>query len=192
MRIVEFAEIEESSPDTLEGSFTDDLIQSKTWLCKKLKEGLKGKCARTIYILGSWYGNLAMLLQKEGVIFDEIILVENDEEKLRASQELLKPFFKPGKLVFLNTDARDVVYDKPGIVINTSVNDMKSTWYNVVPDGYRVIVQGRDQASGARTKIADLEQFTDLFPMRKINYLGSRDFTDPETSYTRYMKICVK
>jgi hypothetical protein len=55
-----------------------------------------------------------------------------------------------------------------------------------------VIVQGRDQASGAVTKIADLEQFTDLFPMRKVNYLGSKDFTDPETSYTRYMKIGVK
>jgi hypothetical protein len=133
-----------------------------------------------------------MLLQKEGVIFDHIVLVENDEDKLETSHELLKPFFKPGKLIFLNTDARDVIYDKPGIIINTSVNDMKSTWYNVVPDGYRVIVQGRDQASGAVTKIADLEQFTDLFPMRKVNYLGSKDFTDPETSYTRYMKIGVK
>jgi hypothetical protein len=188
MRIVEFV-LDETSPDTLEGSFTDDLIQSKTWLCKKLKEGLKGKCARTIYILGSWYGNLAMLLQKEGIVFDEIVLVENDEDKLRASAQLLKPFFKPGKLVFLNTDARDVIYDKPGIIINTSVNDMKPSWYDVVPDGYRVMIQGRDQASGAITKIADMEQFTDMFPMRKVNYLGNRDFTDPETRYTRYMKI---
>ena len=188
MRIVEFI-LDETSPDTLEGSFTDDLIQSKTWLCKKLKEGLKGKCARTIYILGSWYGNLAMLLQKEGIVFDEIVLVENDEDKLRASAQLLKPFFKPGKLVFLNTDARDVIYDKPGIIINTSVNDMKPSWYDAVPDGYRVIIQGRDQASGSITKIADMEQFTDMFPMRKVNYLGNRDFTDPETRYSRYMKI---
>jgi hypothetical protein len=188
MRIVEFI-LDETSPDTLEGSFTDDLIQSKTWLCKKLKEGLKGKCARTIYILGSWYGNLAMLLQKECIVFDEIVLVENDEDKLRASAQLLKPFFKPGKLVFLNTDARDVIYDKPGIIINTSVNDMKPSWYDVVPDGYRVMIQGRDQASGAITKIADMEQFTDMFPMRKVNYLGTRDFTDPETRYSRYMKI---
>lgn len=191
MRIVEFV-LDETSPDTLEGSFTDDLIQSKTWLCKKLKEGLKGKCARTIYILGSWYGNLAMLLQKEGIVFDEIVLVENDEEKLRASAQLLKPFFKPGKLVFLNTDARDVIYDKHGIIINTSVNDMKPSWYDVVPDGYRVIIQGRDQADGAVTKIADMKQFDDMFAMRKVNYLGNRDFTDPETRYTRYMKIGVK
>jgi hypothetical protein len=130
-----------------------------------------------------------MLLQKEGIVFDEIVLVENDEDKLRASAQLLKPFFKPGKLVFLNTDARDVIYDKPGIIINTSVNDMKPSWYDVVPDGYHVMIQGRDQANGAVTKIADMEQFTDMFPMRKVNYLGNRDFTDPETRYTRYMKI---
>jgi hypothetical protein len=130
-----------------------------------------------------------MLLQKEGIVFDEIVLVENDEDKLRASAQLLKPFFKPGKLVFLNTDARDVIYDKPGIIINTSVNDMKPSWYDAVPDGYRVIIQGRDQASGSITKIADMEQFTDMFPMRKVNYLGNRDFTDPETRYSRYMKI---
>lgn len=188
MRIVEFV-LDETSPDTLEGSFTDDLIQSKTWLCKKLKEGLGGKCARTIYVLGSWYGNLALLLQKEGIIFDEIVLVENDEEKLRASQKLLKPFFKPGKLIFLNTDARDMIYDKPGIIINTSVNDMKPSWYDIVPDGYRVIVQGRDQASGAVNKIVDIKQFDDMFAMSKVNYLGKRDFEDPETRYTRYMKI---
>lgn len=191
MRIVEFV-LDETSPDTLEGSFTDDLIQSKTWLCKKLKEGLGGKCARTIYLLGSWYGNLALLLQREGIIFDEIVLVENDEEKLRASQKLLKPFFKPGKLIFLNTDARDMIYDKPGIIINTSVNDMKPSWYDIVPDGYRVIVQGRDQANNAVNKIADMKQFDDMFAMSKVNYLGKRDFEDPETRYTRYMKIGVK
>jgi hypothetical protein len=66
---------------------------------------------------------------------------------------------------------------------------MKPSWYDVVPDGYHVMIQGRDQANGAVTKIADMEQFTDMFPMRKVNYLGNRDFTDPETRYSRYMKI---
>ncbi len=182
----------EASPDTLEGSFTDDLVNSKLWLCDKLKQGLKGKCARTIYILGSWYGNLAMLLQKEGITFDDIVLIDNDENVLRTSQSVLKPFFKPGKLVFLNTDAKDVIYDKPGIIINTSVNDMDTSWYDNVPEGRRVIIQGRDQVSKAVNKIADMNQFDDMFPMTKVNYLGSRDYNDPETDYTRYMKIGTK
>ena len=42
------------------------------------------------------------------------------------------------------------------------------------------------------TKIADMKQFDDMFPMSKTYYLGKRDFTDPETRYTRYMKIGVK
>lgn len=192
MRIVEFTELDESSPDTLEGSFTEDLINSKLWLCDKLKQGLKGRCAGTIYILGSWYGNLAMLLQKEGVTFDDIVLIDNDEDVLRTSHKLLNPFFKPGKLIFLNTEAKDVIYDKPGIIINTSVNDMDTDWYDDVPEGRRVIIQCRDKASGAVTKIADMKQFDDMFPMRKVNYLGRRDFQDPETGYTRYMKIGVK
>lgn len=179
----------EASPDTLEGSFTDDLVNSKLWLCDKLKQGLKGKCARTIYVLGSWYGNIAMLLDKQGIVFDDIVLIDNDEEVLSTSQKLLKPFFKPGKLIFLNTDAKDVIYDKPGLIINTSVNDMETDWYDNVPVGRRVIIQGRDQNSGARVKIADMKQFDDMFSMDKVNYLGSRDFTDPETGYTRYMKI---
>lgn len=191
MRIVEFV-LNEVSPDTIEGSFTDDLIQSKQWLCEKLKQGLRGKCARTIYILGSWYGNLAMLLDKSNIIYDEMILVDNDEDVLSASQSLLKPFLDPGKLIFLNTDAKDVIYDKPGIIINTSSNDMDTSWYDSVPKGRKVIIQGRDQTSKAVTKIADLEQFDDMFPMSKVNYLGSRDFRDPKTDYTRYMKIGTK
>ena len=120
------------------------------------------------------------------------MLIDNDEEVLSTSQKLLKPFFKPGKLIFLNTDAKDVIYDKPGLIINTSVNDMKTDWYDNVPEGRKIIIQGRDQNSGAITKIADMKQFDDMFPMSKTYYLGKRDFTDPETRYTRYMKIGVK
>lgn len=191
MRIQEF-KLDEASPDTLEGSFTDDLIQSKKWLCKKLKEGLKDKSARTIYILGSWYGNLALLLQKENIVFDELVLIENDEEKLKASRLLLKPFFKPSELVFLNTDAKDMIYNKPGIIINTSVNDMKSDWYDNVPNGFKVIVQGRNEADDAVTEIEDLSQFNNMFPMTKTYYLGKSEFEDPETAYTRFMKIGAK
>lgn len=179
----------EASPDTLEGSFTHDLVDSKLWLCNKLKQGLGDKCARTIYILGSWYGNLALFLDKQGIVFDKIVLVDNDEDVLLSSDKMLRPLFKPGKLVFLGVDAKDVIYKDPGIVINTSINDMKPDWYDKVPNGMRVIVQGRDSVSGAETKIADMKQFDDMFPMNKVNYLGRRNFLDPETDYTRYMKI---
>lgn len=178
----------EASPDTLEGSFTDDLVISKTWLADKLKQGYKDKCVRTIYILGSWYGNLALFLQKAGLVFDNIVLVDKDTNVLKASEKLLRPVFDPGKLIFIDTDAKDVIYDKPGIVINTSINDMNTDWYDNVPKGMRVVIQGRDSVDGP-TRIADMEQFTDMFPMSKTEYLGKKELSDPETEYTRYMKI---
>lgn len=187
MRIVEFV-LDEASPDTLEGSFTDDLITSKQWLADKLKQGYGDKCARTIYILGSWYGNLALILQKAGIVFDHIVLVDKDEDVLRTSSKLLGPLFDKGKLIFIGADAKDVIYDKPGIVINTSINDMSTDWYDNVPDGMRIVVQGRD-AVDSGTRIADMKQFDDMFPMSKVNYLGKKELVDPETEYTRYMKI---
>lgn len=179
----------EASPNTLEGSLTDDLVTSKQWLANKVKEGLGNKCARTIYVLGSWYGNLAYILQKAGIVFDHIVLIDIDDSVLKTSERLLRPLFNDGQLIFLHTDAKDVIYDKPGIVINTSINDMSTDWYDVVPEGMPVVVQGRDSVSGSKTKVADMKQFDDMFPMTVVNYLGKKELQDPETDYTRYMKI---
>jgi hypothetical protein len=180
--------VKEASPDTLEGSFTDDLVTSKQWLADKLKQGYKDRCVGAIYILGSWYGNLALFLQKAGVEFDVLILIDKDNSVLKTSEKLLRPLFDPGKLMFIDTDAKDVVYDKPGIVINTSINDMTTDWFNNIPKGMRVVIQGRDAVDGG-TRIADMKQFDDMFPMSKVNYLGKKELKDPETKYTRYMKI---
>lgn len=181
----------EESPDTLQGSFTDDLIVSKRWLANKLKKGLKNTPVGTIYILGSWYGNLAIFLQEAGINFDKMILIDKDTSVLKSSEKLLRPNFKSGELVFLSTDASDVVYDEPGIIINTSINDMSTDWYDNVPKNKLVVVQGRDKIDRG-TRIADMEQFDDMFPMTKSYYLGKKELRDPEKAYTRYMKIGLK
>lgn len=184
--------VKEESPDTVKGSFTDDLVLSKIWLAKTLKKILGDSCARTIYILGSWYGNLAFILDYEKIVFDKIVLVEIDEQSLGISEKGLRKIFEPGKLVFLHTDAKDMIYDDIGIVINTSINDMPTDWYENVPNGMPVIVQGRDNLGTVDTMIADMEQFDDMFPMSKVSYLGKKELHDPEKEYTRYMKIGVK
>ncbi|MGA1047707.1 MAG: hypothetical protein ACO3UU_06830 [Minisyncoccia bacterium] len=181
----------EASPDTLEGSFTDDLVISKQWLANKLKQGYKDKCVGSIYILGSWYGNLALFLQKANVVFDSLILIDKNNSVLKTSEKLLRPLFNSGKLIFINTDAKDVVYDKQGIVINTSINDMNTDWYNNVPKGKRVLIQGRDNVDGT-IRINNMEQFVDMFPLSKVEYVGKKELSDPETDYTRYMMIGVK
>ena len=120
------------------------------------------------------------------------MLVETDQEALDISEKLLRKDFDPGILVFLHTDAKDMIYDDIGVIINTSVNDMPIDWYDNVPDGMPIIVQGRDNLGTVDTMIADMEQFDDMFPMSSVNYLSKKELHDPEKEYTRYMKIGVK
>ena len=46
MRSHEF--VKEASPETLEGSFTEDLVASKKWLADKLKQGYGDKWGRCL------------------------------------------------------------------------------------------------------------------------------------------------
>lgn len=74
MRISEF------SPDTLQGSFTKDLIVSKNWLITEVSK-IHNKF-NVIYILGSWYGNLSLLLINKHIKFKKIINVDIDKDSL--------------------------------------------------------------------------------------------------------------
>lgn len=179
----------EASPDTLEGSFTPDLVESKTWLCKMLAKGLKGKNAGTIYALGSWYGNIGIFLQQAGVQFDKLVLVEPDEESLARSKELLDPLNDDGKLILLHQKAEDVVFKKPGIIINTSCNETGPVFLTKIPKGMLCAFQARNNVDDVLISTDDLQEFDELFPLEKTYYTGEKELADPETDYTRFMKI---
>jgi hypothetical protein len=184
-----YESISEASPDTLEGSFTPDLVASKTWLCELLAKGLKGKNAGTIYILGSWYGNMVVFLQQAGIKFNKIVLVEPDEEALLRSRELLKTVNDDGKLVLLSVKAEDVVYEKPGIIINTSCNETGPVFLTKLPDGMLVALQSRNNVDDVLIDTESLDEFSEYFPLSKIYYQGMKHLEDPETEYDRYMII---
>jgi len=179
----------EASPNTLEGSFTPDLVESKTWLAKMLAKGLKGKNAGTIYVLGSWYGNMGIFLQQAGVKFDKLVLIEPNEKWLRHSKELLDTLNDEGKLVLIHQKAEDVVYKKPGVVINTSCNETGPVFLTKLPDNMLCLLQARNNVDDVLISTEDLQEFDELFPLGKTYYTGERELADPETDYTRYMKI---
>lgn len=183
--------LDEESPNTLRGSFSKDLISSKKWLCKILKQIAGNQNLGKIYVLGSWYGNLALFIQKSGLIYDQIVLIDLDKNVLNTSEKILNKFFNPKQLDFIHTDASNISYDQPGIVVNTSSNDMDTNWYDNVSNGMRVIVQGRNRVNSL-TKYVDIKEFSNMFPMNNIEYLGKKDLRDPKTDYTRYMKIGFK
>lgn len=179
----------EASPDTLEGSFTPDLVESKTWLAKLLAKGLKGKNAGTIYVLGSWYGNMGIFLQQAGVNFKKLVLVEPDEEKLMRSKDLLQQLNDDGKLILIHQNAEDIVYEKPCVVINTSCNETGPVFLAKLPDNVLCCLQARNNVDNVLLDTDSLEEFVEYFPLNKTYYTGEKELADPETEYTRYMII---
>lgn len=182
-------EVTEASPDTLEGSFTPDLVESKTWLAEMLAKGLKGKNAGTIYVLGSWYGNMGIFLQQAGVKFDKLVLVEPDEEALMRSKDLLQQIGDEGKLILIHQKAEDAVYEKPGVVINTSCNETGPVFLTKLPDNMLCLLQARNNNENTLFPTEDEEDFIDYFPLEKVYYTGKKQLEDPEVNYVRYMKI---
>jgi predicted nucleotidyltransferase len=181
--------LDEASPNTLEGSFTPDLVESKTWLAEMLAKGLKGKNAGTIYVLGSWYGNMGIFLQQAGVQFDKLVLVEPDEEALMRSKDLLQQIGDEGKLILIHQKAEDVVYEKPGVVINTSCNETGPVFLTKLPDNMLCLLQARNNNENTLFPTEDEEDFIDYFPLEKVYYTGKKQLEDPEINYVRYMKI---
>ena len=175
MRLAEF------SPDTLAGSFTKDLIVSKTWLISEVSR-IHNKF-NTIYILGSWYGNLSLLLINQHIQFKKIINVDIDRDSLQTGYELAKKLNIADRIEPMVKDANKLDYSQavsPSLVVNTSCNDMSNQgWFDNIPPGTLVALQTRDD---------DLDEYQ----LSKTLYQGKRKLKDPETTYVRVMKIGIK
>jgi hypothetical protein len=183
----------EESPNTLAGSFTPDLVSSKIWLCNYLKKELGDRSAGDIYVLGSWYGNMGIFLQQANIDFDRLIMVETKPRLLSTARRLLEPLYREGRLKLVLGRAEQIAYPNKNItVINTSVNDMSRTWLQRVPRGTLTVIQGRDNLDNPRIETERAGVFYLKFPLENTVYWGQRRLRDPETRYTRFMKIGYK
>lgn len=183
-------EIDEASPDTLEGSFTPDLQYSKVWLLDEVQKILKkAKVPNldTIYNLGSWYSNMGLFLVANKLGFNKLINVDIDENTLTTGAKLLDKLGISDKVEHMHKDANTIDYRQlksPGLVINTSTNDIDGDdWLKNIPEGTLVAMQGRH---------GTLAEFDNQFPLRKTYFLDEVELEDPETEYERFMKIGVK
>ena len=173
--------VNEFSPNTLSGSFTEDLIISKLWLIKEI-EKIHNKF-NTIYVLGSWYGNISILLINKYIKFKKIINVDINDTVLNTGQVLAKKLGIDKQIEPMAKDANTLDYRQaifPSLIINTSCNDMKNAgWFDNIPRGTLVALQTRDNT-------------LDEYEFSKVLYIGKRHLKDPETNYTRLMKIGIK
>ena len=181
--------LDESSGYSLAGSFTRDLTSSKIWLLSEL-ERIQSNCS-IIYMLGSWYGNLALYMTLEGRIqADKIVLVEKDKKFLSTSKKLLD-LAGADNIEYMLADSNKLDYrqlGKSGCVINTSLTDMPGrAWFLNIPDGTLVVMQARDH--DPNRSFSSTQDIIDRFPLSQVVYHGRMQLRDPETEYTRYMVI---
>ena len=192
-------DIFESSGPSLSGSYTPDLVFSKLWLARELRNVLQQQGIDSVpvaYILGSWYSNLSTILRKTGVPIDRIVDVEQRGEWLEIGQQLQQSMNIQG-VQHMQADANQVDYrqlQQPGIVINTSTNDIADHgWFDHIPSGTIVVLQGRDSVpDGAEHTYNSPEDLLQMYPLETVLYSGTWDLEDPETSYQRSMVIGVK
>jgi hypothetical protein len=192
MLINEVDTLEESSGSGLDGSFTRDLVFSKLWLMQELSR-IQPHIS-TMYVLGSWYGNLAMYLDRYPMVqVDHVINVETDQERLNTGASMLDQM-GVHNVEHMLTDANKLNYkqlDSEGAVVNTSLIDIPGTaWFENIPAGTLVVMQARDHVEDNQFRSA--EDVQQEFSLSQVLYSGSLNLEDPETEYTRFMVIGVK
>jgi hypothetical protein len=186
------SKLAESSGYSLAGSFTRDLIASKVWLLKELEKIQQHYT--TMYVLGSWYGNLAVYMTLQPTItVDHVINVETNAEMLDTSQRILDRIGADHVESMLK-DANELDYRQlgnSGVVVNTSLTEMpESAWFDHIPAGTIVAMQARDQDPGVEYHTPqDIQR---KYTLSRVIYQGSLRLKDPQTKYTRYMTIGVK
>lgn len=181
-------EIVESSGYSLAGSFTPDLVFSKLWLLKELNQ-IQPQIDR-MYVLGAWYSNLAILARHfNQPRAKQIINVETNSEFLHTGESILRGM-GAHNVYFLAKDANDVEYDvtDQSVVVNTSLTDMQGrAWFDNIPAGTLVALQGRDHDPNRNFHSAgDIQR---RFPLSTVLYHGELELEDPETPYSRVMTI---
>ena len=186
------SDLAESSGYSLAGSFTRDLIASKVWLLTELAR--IAPQVGTIYVLGSWYGNLGVLLALDPIVrYKRLINVETDPKFLQASKRI-HDHLGMRNTEYMLADANTLDYGQlgsDGVVINTSLTDMQGrAWFDRIPAGTLVVLQSRDHDSGRAAH--STQDIVDRYPLSEIIYDGKLKLEDPETRYTRYMVIGIK
>jgi hypothetical protein len=192
MKLADITDLQESSGYSLQGSFTPDLVFSKLWLINQLAKIVDR--VDVMYVLGSWYGNLSLLLRRFPLVtVDKIINIDTNQQFLRTSQQILNQL-KYGNIEHMAKNANDIDYRQltdRSAVVNTSLTDMSGTeWFENIPPGTLVVLQARDQDPG--NQFDSVQDIQAKFPLDQVLYQGTMTLRDPQTQYHRFMIIGIR
>ena len=186
----------EVDPNTLKGSDSPNLNLERFWAIAELAR-IKNQFD-TVYILGSWYGNVALMLfmLERYIHFDRIINDETNAKALRTGQERLQRLHLAGRTQDMLKDANRLNYQQlgnNGLVINLSCHNIPGLeWLDRIPEDTMVVLQARNQDPGARNQYRNFSQFDQALPLSQTLYQDTLRLTDTDGPYKQYMKIGIK
>lgn len=185
--------VTEVNHNTLSDSFARNLIRGKVWLATELLPIQRR--FDTIYILGSWYGNMALVLGTMPIKYKQIVNIDLDPVALRQGKKLAHRFGMD-RVVSMLSNANDLDYRRlgsRGLVINTSVTNMSGAgWFDKIPSGTRVALLARNRDPGARNQFSSAQDLAEQFPLTQIEYQGTLHDKDPETDFDHFLVIGLK
>jgi hypothetical protein len=174
-------------------SFSDGQITSKIWLCEEL-ENLQWS-SDTTHIYGGWYAMTAFLLFSRGKFkVNYIESFDLDPECERVAYMINQNWNSLKKFHAYTRDCSQPIEGNRDLIINTATEHFPSLdWFNNIPAGTRLVLQGNNMLHDDHFVHSEsLDSFINTYPLSEYNFTGTKDFSYPEFSFTRYMIIGTK
>jgi hypothetical protein len=175
-------------------AFSNGQIDSKLWLCRELKN--LGWTSTLTHIYGGWYGVLAfLLLSRENFSVERIESYDIDPACEPIADMINNNWvIKNWQFKAHTADCDFVDKTQPDLIINTSSEHFDSMlWFDTIPKGTRVIIQGNNMPHDDHVIHSQtLQEFKDRYPLSEIAYSSSLDFHYSDWSFTRFMIIGFK
>jgi hypothetical protein len=175
--------LKEESPESFNGSMSDDQILSRLWMSKKLAETKVP--IKSVAVLGSWYGILPYVLTRNNKI-DKIHAVDLLNDALTVSKKL-----NPNTKHYC-ADANKLKYDNVDCVVNPSINNIVGNdWYNNIPKGKLCLFQTENVAVEKGCP-QNLQELIKKYPLKEYLYQGTLKSSDKDGKLLRSMTIGYK
>ena len=187
-------QLKEVDSNTLSGSNSTNLVTARSWALQKL-QNIKDQFS-TIYVLGSWYGNIGLMISMStNIEFEKLINVDTDNRVLTIGKKLAY-LLGDSRLKFMHRDANSLDYrrlNNNGLVINFSTTNIEQNdWFDHIPNGTMVVLKGRNNDEGAVNKFNTMGEFKSRYPLTKTIYTGSLPLEDRTTKYDCFLVIGIK
>jgi hypothetical protein len=167
------------------------LLYSKIWLAANLPKIYYKK----VYILGSWYGNMGLVLNYFNFKIDCIINVDNNSYYCKSNNILYKLAKFKINYKILNKNCNNIELHDADLIINTSTNDINSNkWFNNIKKDTLVAIQCRNNQKNDKNKNRpdSFNEFINSYKLTTLIYKGKLKFNSKDDYYSRYMLIGIK